>query len=127
MRLGAAINAPVSDLLRRTCKDSHSDNTEWPWYAHLPPVSWLVLDDVERGRNFFNLSKWDRYSKPEKLGLLTAIASAAKRGSMPPLSYSLVHSDVRLTDVKRTALESWPERERGQIRARICAQPKLNY
>jgi hypothetical protein len=46
-------------LLRSHCYDCHSNETKWPWYGYLAPVSWYILDDVRNGRAALNLSEWD--------------------------------------------------------------------
>src|SRR5271166_3000619 len=57
-----AAPAPVELILRRGCYDCHSNETRWPWYARVAPVSWLVIRDVNRGRKHVNFSTWDKYS-----------------------------------------------------------------
>jgi hypothetical protein len=44
------------ELAYRACMDCHSNETQWPWYAHIAPASWLVYYDVMRGREVLNLS-----------------------------------------------------------------------
>ena len=47
-----ATNPPppeIAALLHNACYDCHSDETRWPWYSHIAPVSWLVADDVNTG------------------------------------------------------------------------------
>ena len=53
-------NAPpdVQAMFRAACYDCHSDETRWPWYSHIAPVSLLVAGDVKRGRSHLNLSEW---------------------------------------------------------------------
>ena len=48
------------ELFERACKDCHSNQTEWPWYSSVAPISWLVQSDVEEGRSHFNVSEWGR-------------------------------------------------------------------
>ena len=33
------------------CYDCHSNETRWPWYSNVAPLSWLVQDDVDEGRD----------------------------------------------------------------------------
>ena len=42
------------DLAVRACFDCHSNETVWPWYSNIAPVSWLVQRDVDGGRNKAN-------------------------------------------------------------------------
>ena len=53
-------SAATRELFFRACRDCHSNETVWPWYSHVAPVSWLVTSDVEEGREHFNVSVWDR-------------------------------------------------------------------
>jgi len=49
------VNEPMWDsletrmLTRRACFDCHSNETIWPAYARVAPVSWLVQRDVQQG------------------------------------------------------------------------------
>ena len=47
-------------LVKRACYDCHSNETKWPWYSNVAPVSWLVQNDVNEGREHVNLTEWDR-------------------------------------------------------------------
>lgn len=86
------------DLAVRACFDCHSNETVWPWYSHVAPVSWLVQWDVEEGREHLNYSEWNRQQEGDES------AETVREGSMPPSSYFLTHSDARLTDAELTAL-----------------------
>ena len=63
-------------ILDRACRDCHSNETRWPWYSNVAPVSWFVIDHVNHGRSHFNYSAWARYSAREKVELLKAMAEA---------------------------------------------------
>jgi hypothetical protein len=41
---------PVRELAARACFDCHSNQTVWPWYSNIAPISWLVYHDVQEGR-----------------------------------------------------------------------------
>src|SRR5436305_15338897 len=71
--LAARLTAPpdVTAILRRSCSDCHSNETVWPWYSRVAPVSWLVANDVHGGRHQLNSSEWNGYSdkdRQEQLG-----------------------------------------------------------
>ena len=54
-----ATNPPppqIAAMLHAACYDCHSHETKWPWYSHLAPMSWLVANDVNEGRNNLDLS-----------------------------------------------------------------------
>ena len=52
----------VARLVQRACADCHSNRSTWPWYAHVSPASWLVVGDVNEGREHLNLSEWGTFS-----------------------------------------------------------------
>ena len=93
-----------SDLTREltvaACYDCHSNETVWPWYSNVAPVSWLVQRDVDEGREELNYSEWNRAQDGEES------AETVREGSMPPRSYLLTHPDARLTDAELAALEN---------------------
>lgn len=87
------------DLARRTCYDCHSNETVWPWYSSVAPVSWLVARDVTEGREHLNFSAWDRpnHGRDE-------IIRMVREGEMPPGRYALLHPEARLDDSTRATL-----------------------
>lgn len=104
---GSGVPAPVRSILQRACQNCHSDNTAWPWYAAVPPVSWQVRSDVARGRAFMNLSRWSDYSNEQRRGFMLAIQAATQARIMPPPKYVWVHSDAKLSDAELKLLGEW--------------------
>lgn len=78
------------------CYDCHSNETRWPLYSYVAPMSWLVQRDVERGRAELNFSTWDGDSDD--------LADVVEDGEMPPRNYTLLHRDARLSAEERAAL-----------------------
>jgi hypothetical protein len=112
---GAEVPLEVGEIFGRACQDCHSNQTEWPWYAHVPPMSMLIAKDVEDGRAFMNLSSWQSYSKGRKLGYLASMASAATTGQMPPRRYTMIHGDARLSDSDRQKIANWATEEMRRV------------
>ena len=77
------------------CFDCHSNQTVWPWYSNIAPVSWLVQHDVGEGRQALNFSEWGRGQEADEA------AEAVAEGKMPPFSYTLMHPDARLSGTAR--------------------------
>jgi hypothetical protein len=86
-------DAESAALARDACYDCHSNETEWPVYSYVAPMSWLVRNDVESGRHELNFSRWD-----EDDGEADDAAETLRDGSMPPRQYQLMHPDARLSD-----------------------------
>jgi hypothetical protein len=57
----------VKVVLRRACYDCHSNETQWPWYSRIAPISWLLAWDVREGRAELNFSTWNRYSTQQQV------------------------------------------------------------
>src|SRR3954467_14803277 len=51
-------DATTRHLFAEACGDCHSNATTWPWYSNVAPVSWLVQNDVDGGRDRFDVSRW---------------------------------------------------------------------
>lgn len=101
-------SAEAEEIARAACYDCHSNETDWPLYSYVAPMSWLVRRDVERGRDELNFSEWDRHD-----GEADDAAEAVVDGSMPPRQYELMHRGARLSDedlaILVTALEAMDE------------------
>jgi hypothetical protein len=87
------------ELAARACFDCHSNETTWPWYSNIAPVSWLVQRDVDQGRRRFNLSDWGQRSWDGD-----RMAEAVSEGEMPPWFYLPLHPQARLSDGEKQAL-----------------------
>ena len=106
---------PVSTLIKTSCFDCHSNETRWPWYCYVAPVSWLVADDVKKGRGHLNFSEWGKYPKSKRVLKLGQIYEQVSKGDMPLQKYLYIHADARLTAADRDSITSWTERERDKL------------
>lgn len=88
-------------LAKRACFDCHSNETVWPWYAKVAPMSWLVVYDVRKGRSEFNFSDWHAGDMSGRKA-----DEAIRSGKMPLPRYLLLHPEARLTDAEKTELRS---------------------
>ncbi|MCL6527967.1 MAG: heme-binding domain-containing protein [Thermaceae bacterium] len=86
-------------LFERACADCHSNQTTWPWYANVAPVSWLVQRDVDQGRAKLNVSEWGQGKQETE-----EIRKVVENGEMPPRIYLLTHPEARLSAQEKTAL-----------------------
>lgn len=90
-------SAQARQFAVRACFDCHSNQTTWPWYANVAPVSWLIQRDVEAGRAHVNFSQW---KGPHEGGVVEPV----QEGSMPPWYYTLLHPKARLSPAETQAL-----------------------
>ena len=85
------IPGDVASVLERSCRDCHSNETRWPWYSNVAPVSWWVIDHVNHGRSHFNVSQWAKYKSEEQRTLLARSCELSRKGAMPLPSYLRMH------------------------------------
>lgn len=99
----------VVTLLRTSCYDCHSNETHYPWYAHVAPVSWLVNRDVREGRKALNFSTWADLKLNRKLKMLLKIGREVDEGEMPMFVYPLMHRQAKLSAADRKLIVDWTE------------------
>jgi mono/diheme cytochrome c family protein len=92
-------SAQTQDLFMVACGDCHSNETVWPWYSNVAPVSWMVQHDVEEGRAKLNVSRWGQGEFEAHEAVETV-----QEGQMPPAIFLVTHPEARLTPVEQQAL-----------------------
>lgn len=107
----------VMTVLRRSCFDCHSHESRWPWYSYVAPVSWLVADDVEEGREHMNFSTWNRYSADDQADLFEEIGDEVGKGAMPLPLYLRAHPEARLPAAERSLILDWAAAGEGEAEA----------
>lgn len=110
------VPANVDAILKRACYDCHSNQTRWPWYSNVAPVSWWLVDHVNHGRSHLNFSEWDQYDAKKAAHHLEEICEEVEAGAMPLPSYLPMHPQARLSAEEVRALCDWAsaERQRAQ-------------
>jgi hypothetical protein len=111
-----AVPPETAAILDRACADCHSSRTSWPWYAHVAPVSWFVIDHVNHGRRHLNLSDWARFTPAEADHTLGQICEEVSSGAMPLSTYRLMHREARVSPQDVKMICDWTHAARGQPR-----------
>ena len=106
------IPAQVKTVFDRSCANCHSNNTDWPWYSRVAPVSWMVASDVHEARAKMNFSTWGDYPADKREERLEEICEQLTNGDMPDFKYLLVHRSARLTPAEHDAVCQWTEDSR---------------
>ena len=86
----------VSAVLNRACRDCHTNQTVWPWYTRIAPVSWLMSYGVMQGRKAVNFSEWSAYPPAQRRQLLIESCRDASTGKMPGV-YAVLRRETRLS------------------------------
>jgi cytochrome c551/c552 len=102
-------DAPETRALAvRACFDCHSNQTVWPAYSNVAPMSWIIQSHVDDGRRHLNFSEWDR---PQKHA--DEAAESVKEGEMPLGGYVPFHPQAALSEAEMQALLQGLERTFG--------------
>lgn len=96
--------AKISGLLKGACYDCHSNETVYPKYANIAPISWSVKSHVNEGREHLNFSVWGSYNKDLKESMLNKAIQTVQSKTMPMPGYIVYHKEANLSDAERTLL-----------------------
>ncbi len=102
-------NDPVMEILRSSCYDCHSNETVWPWYSRVAPVSWRIAEHVREAREHLNFSEWQGMPAQDREEAMKEIWDEVEKGAMPLWDYLRMHPEAELTDLQREALRRWSE------------------
>lgn len=98
---------PVMEVLRTACYDCHSNETEWPWYSRVAPISWRIAEHVHEAREELNFSEWQDMTQEDQEHAREDIWEKVEEGAMPLSDYLRMHPEAVLTDPQREALRRW--------------------
>lgn len=86
-------------LVKQSCFQCHSNETNWTWYSNIAPGSWLIAKDVSDARKEFNFSDWN--NNP---GDVDEMVEEIQEGGMPPIQYWIFHPQLKLNDQQKQEL-----------------------
>lgn len=101
--------AEIENQIRASCYDCHSNETIYPWYSYVAPVSFLVKRDTKEGRKELNFSDWESLERNKKAKHLTDIIEEIEEGEMPFPPYLITHSEAKLNDKVKEDLIEWAD------------------
>ena len=111
------VTPQVEAILQRSCDDCHDNDTRWPWYAQIAPVSWWLKSDVTEAKREFSLPEFATYSKKKQARKLQQVCDEVTKGDMPLWSYRPMHPAAKLSDADKQTLCQWAKSEKARIEA----------
>jgi hypothetical protein len=102
-----AVPAELKTVFQRTCYNCHSNETTWPWYSRVAPVSFLIASDVKEGRRQVNFSIWGQYTESRRARKLKEIREQVEGNKMPQWYYVFVHPDAKLSAGDKEMIVRW--------------------
>jgi len=97
----------VQKIFKRSCYDCHSNNTNYPWYNKIQPISFLLENHIKEGKKELNFSKFGTYSKRRQKSKLKAIKNQIIDNKMPLSSYTIIHRNAKLSDNDKALIKKW--------------------
>ena len=105
----------VQKILTNSCKDCHSNETNYPWYSKIQPSAWFLKDHIDEGRREMNFSVWNTYEPRRKKRKFDEICEQIEAREMPLPSYLWIHWDAKLSDQDVKVLCDWAKSESAKI------------
>jgi hypothetical protein len=115
--LDSSFDPQVVRTIEKSCQNCHSEKTEWPWYSYVAPMSWMIENDVQRGRSHMNLSRWNGYNPEEQQEVLLRMSILVRSRAMPLPRYLVLHPEAKLSDAEIAYLYQWARTERKRLKA----------
>ena len=115
----------VEALVVRSCADCHSRSNELPWYAYVPPASWLVARDINKAQKAMSLSDWSRKNGRNAgtaAGTLAAMCEDVKSGRMPDRKYLWMHPDAKFNAAEVSTFCAWTSEQ--LTRSKLSRAPR---
>ncbi len=97
----------VKTILRTSCYDCHSNNTNYPWYSYIQPVRMVMESHINEGKENLNFNEWGNYSSRKQNNKLDRIVKQIKSDEMPLSSYTLIHRNAILTPTQKKEVINW--------------------
>ncbi|TYP72918.1 heme-binding domain-containing protein [Aquimarina intermedia] len=107
----------IKTILKNNCYDCHSNQTTYPWYAEIAPISYWLADHVEEGKEHFNVSAWESYSIKKRDHKLDELIEEVEEGEMPLDSYTWLHGNLNEED--KELLIEWTKSLRAKYAAEL--------
>lgn len=103
----------VKIILAQSCYDCHSNDTKYPWYFNVAPVSFWISDHIREGKKNLNFSVWDSYTKTEKQNKLEELIEVIEDVKMPLMQYTWIHPEASLTREQKEAVLEWAKQTKA--------------
>jgi mono/diheme cytochrome c family protein len=89
----------TQQLAQRACYDCHSNQTNWPFYSRVAPVSWFVTPHVLDARAELNFTEWGQTE-----GELEDIGEVVPRQRAHAPNYYNLHPNAVLSEQEQQQL-----------------------
>lgn len=107
----------VIAILNKACMDCHSNYTVYPWYTNIQPVGLWMNHHIEEGKEHLNFDEFLSYKVYRQYHKIEEVDEVIQEAEMPMSSYTLVHTEAKLTQEEKDLLINWSKSIRSQMEA----------
>lgn len=112
-----AVPDSLQVILHNACYDCHSNNTNYPWYANIQPMAWIMAKHIKDGKDKLNFSDFGSYTNRRQISKLKGVANQIKDDEMPISSYKLMHKNANLTTEEKSLIMDWMNKTADSLSA----------
>jgi len=105
----------VEVVLRTSCYDCHSNNTNYLWFDNIQPARMLVESHIKKAKKDLNFNEWGNYSSRKQRNKLDRIIKQIKSDEMPLASYTLIHKNAILTPTQKEKVINWIQKTKDSL------------
>lgn len=105
----------VQTILKTSCYDCHSNNTNYPWYSNIQPAGWWLASHIKDGKEELNFSEFGQYSIRRQRSKLNSIAKTVEDGTMPFPAYTFIHREAALTKGEKAMIVNWANKTKDSL------------
>jgi hypothetical protein len=109
------VSANMQAILKAACYDCHSNNTQYPWYARIEPVGWVLSRHIKEGKTNLNFSEFGGYSQRKQKNKLKAVINSINENTMPISSYLIIHPEAWLSREEKALLIEWASKTKDSL------------
>ena len=111
------ITPDVKNILQSSCYDCHSNNSNYPIYASIQPIAWWLQHHIDEGKEELNFSEFAGYSPRRRFHKLEEIKEQIVENEMPLYSYTIVHTQAKLSEQQKSILINWVNSTMAKMKA----------
>ena len=101
------VSEEVKQIIKTSCADCHSNETMYPWYSEIAPISWYLAQHVNEGKEHLNFSEWTTYNKNQQSHIQKDLEEVLESYEMPLKSYLIMHEEAKLSKEQNETLLNW--------------------
>lgn len=113
-------NKEIAAILENKCYDCHSNNTVYPWYSEVAPISYWIDGHIEEGKEHFNVSQWDTYDLEKKEHKMEELVEEVEEDKMPEGSYTWIHGS--LSEEEKEKIIAWGKKVRAEYKSQMSGE-----